>query len=273
MRALAAVYAALLVIVGTSARGVVKPSALGGDARLTDRAQRRVKGWLREAKALVSSDFEAALLKATRPDSAAPKRKHVESIAFSVSAFEAYAGPDCDPYGSLLHKIWSRLAEADARSKVKAVYVLHRLLGAPRCCGDVEFLAFAAAYDALLKSRSSKTESPYFDKRAVLRRLAAQKDVGYDARRWRKFLDRYFTYVDCSWRSVSIAGHPTPAAAALAAAALAALAADVARALPEDPRANPLLGDVTRRLACDGQGLAAVAIVARLCWDSGPDTS
>jgi len=251
-----------------SSRSVPRPAALGGDGRLKERARRKVRGWLREAKALVSSDFEAALLKATRPDTAAPKPKHVESIALSVSAFEAYAGPDCDPYGSLLHKIWSRLGEADARSKTKAVYVLHRLLGAPRCCGPAEFGAFAAAYARLLRRTSAKTETAYFDRRAVLRRLAAQRDVAYDARAWRRFLDRYFAYVDAAWRAAAAPAPATPRAAAARAASLAAALADAARALPGDARATPLLRDVARRLACDLQGLAAVAAAAALLWDS-----
>ena len=40
----------------------VRPSSLGGKGKLKDRARLQVKGWLRELKALASSDFEAALL-------------------------------------------------------------------------------------------------------------------------------------------------------------------------------------------------------------------
>lgn len=80
----------LVLVVGhVFARTRVMPSSLGGDGRLKDRVQRRLKGYARELKAMVSSDFEAALLKATRPDMNAPKPKHVESIALSVGAFEA----------------------------------------------------------------------------------------------------------------------------------------------------------------------------------------
>lgn len=67
--------------VGTeSAPPVVMPSSLGGRGRLRSRVAEKVKLWYREAKALASSDFEAALLKSTRPDHDAPKMKHVESI-------------------------------------------------------------------------------------------------------------------------------------------------------------------------------------------------
>jgi len=114
-----------------------------------------------------------ALLKATRPDASAPKPKHVESIALSVGTFEAYASPHCDPYASLLHKTWSRLAEKDARSTAKAVYVLHRLLSSPKCCGPDELLGFGAAYTELAKSRSKKTETHYFDRKVVARGASA----------------------------------------------------------------------------------------------------
>ena len=72
-------------------------------------------------------------------------------------------------YASLLHKTWSRLAEKDARSTAKAVYVLHRLLSSPKCCGPDELLGFGAAYTELAKSRSKKTETHYFDRKVVAR--------------------------------------------------------------------------------------------------------
>ena len=128
---------------------VIKPASMGGEGALRYRARKKVKNWMRELKASMSSDFEQAFLKATRPDSQAPKPKHVESIALSIGAFEAYTSPSCDPYGSLLHKAWSRCAETDARSTTKAIYVLHRLASSPACCGEKEFAGLANAYREL----------------------------------------------------------------------------------------------------------------------------
>ena len=68
-----------------ASKKTIRPKSLGGDGQLKDRLRAKAKGWLREAKAAVSSDFEAALLKATRPDMAAPKPKHIESVAMSVA--------------------------------------------------------------------------------------------------------------------------------------------------------------------------------------------
>ena len=65
----------------------LRPASMGGEGALRYRARKKVKNWMRELKASMSSDFEQAFLKATRPDSQAPKPKHVESIALSIGAF------------------------------------------------------------------------------------------------------------------------------------------------------------------------------------------
>ena len=248
-----------------ASKKTIRPKSLGGDGQLKDRLRAKAKGWLREAKAAVSSDFEAALLKATRPDMAAPKPKHVESVALSVAAFEAYRSPDCDPYGSLLHKVWSRLHEADARTVCKACYVLHRLLSAPRAGGAVEFAGLAAAYAMLAQRSSAKTDTRYFDERPVLR-LQSQKDADYDVRKWRKFVAAYWAFVDGCWRSAAAGPPATPRAAAAAAAAASALAARAALAFPDYPRANDLVASVARRLAADLDAYAAAFVVAAVAW-------
>jgi hypothetical protein len=245
----------------------VMPASLGGEGRLRSRTKKRVRNWMRELKAAASSDFEQAFLKATRPDSQAPKPKHVESIALSIGAFEAYNSPSCDPYGSLLHKAWSRCAEADARSTTKALYVLHRLASSPACCGEKEFAGLAKAYRELSGSISKKTHTNYFDRKAVLRTLAPQKDVSYSAKRWRRFLDRYFSFVDSCWRSATEAP-PDAQAACVAALALSQAAAATMRALPAPPRDNTLIAAVARRLQADAHGYAAALLVAALAWSN-----
>ncbi|KAJ1444903.1 hypothetical protein M885DRAFT_551598 [Pelagophyceae sp. CCMP2097] len=178
------------------------PKSLGGGARLSSRLVHRARLLLREAKAAVSSDFEAALLKATRPDDFESKLKHVDAIVESVSDFEAYAGPDCDPFGLLIHKVWSRLVEQDARSVVKATYVLHRLVNDAR--PPTAHAQLVAAYRALGRQRSAKSGTLYHDHSAVVRLHAAPRVVGYDIARWNKFVSRYWTYVDALWRACAL---------------------------------------------------------------------
>lgn len=144
-------------------------------------------------------------------------------------------------------------------------------MSAPACCGDTEFLALAGAYEELLRQRSAKTETSYFDKRALLR-MSSQKDVGYDAKRWKKFVDKYFTFVDAAWRSVTFHGPATPGDASRLAGELSALATKAALALPDYPRRNDLVASVARRLSCDLQGYAAVLILSATAWAHPPDS-
>ena len=90
--------------------------------------------------------------------------------------------------------------------------------------------------------------------------------MSYDARRWRRFLDAYFQFVDAAWRRVDAAGPPTPAAAAAAASGLIADATAAMRALPEPPRRNALVASVARRIKADVEGYLAVIAVAVVAW-------
>ena len=259
-------YAIAVAAAKQQSSSSVMPASLGGEGALRYRARKKVKNWMRELKASMSSDFEQAFLKATRPDSQAPKPKHVESIALSIGAFEAYTSPSCDPYGSLLHKAWSRCAETDARSTTKAIYVLHRLASSPVCCGEKEFAGLANAYRELCSQISKKTHTHYFDRKAVIRTLAPQKDVSYSTKKWRKFLERYFGFVDGCWR---FAGQEPPESAREACEVsldLSRRAAETMRALPAPPRENPLVAAVARRLQADAHGYAAALLVAALAW-------
>ena len=76
----------------------------------------------REVKGLTSSELEQVMLKATRPDDAAVKGKHVErlvGITYQIST-------KFDIYDSVLRKLWAKMAEKDWRTTIKALYILHR---------------------------------------------------------------------------------------------------------------------------------------------------
>lgn len=83
----------------------------------------------REVKGLTSSELEQVMLKATRPDDNAVKGKHVErlvGVSYQIS-------PRYDLYDAVLRKLWSKMAEKDWRTTIKALYILHRFSadGAP----------------------------------------------------------------------------------------------------------------------------------------------
>ena len=172
----------------SSSSSVPLPPSLGGKTRLKSRVAHKLKLMYREAKAWTSSDFEAALLKSTRPDDRAPKAKHVESIALSVSAFEAFAAPDCDPYALLFHKIWSRLVEASPYTVTKAIYLYRRVL--------FQNSKLFKARETLHSQHSTKSKTPYFDRHAV---LEVEVEQGLDVLVWQHFIARYWTYVDRAW--------------------------------------------------------------------------
>ena len=83
----------------------------------------------REVKGLTSSELEQVMLKATRPDDTAVKGKHVErlvGVTYQISS-------RYDIYDAVLRKLWSKMAEKDWRTTIKALYILHRFSadGAP----------------------------------------------------------------------------------------------------------------------------------------------
>ena len=69
------------------------------------------------------------MLKATRPDDTTVKGKHVErlvGVTYQISS-------RYDIYDAVLRKLWSKMAEKDWRTTIKALYILHRFSadGAP----------------------------------------------------------------------------------------------------------------------------------------------
>jgi hypothetical protein len=95
----------------------------------------------REVKGLTSSELEQVMLKATRPDDTPVKGKHAErlvGVTYQISA-------RYDIYDAVLRKLWSKMAEKDWRTNIKALYILHRYSadGAP-------------GHAAALKVRTSK---------------------------------------------------------------------------------------------------------------------
>lgn len=176
-----------LVLFVVAACADLLPAPSGGRGDLKSRFMERMQILYREAKAMASSDFEAALLKSTRPDTAPAKIKHVASIVASIEDFDAFVSADCDPYGLLLHKIWSRLVETSPLTTTKAIYVYRMCL--------LPHLGLARARLLLGKQRSSRSATFYFASEAV----TDIEDRGLQSGAWRHFIARYWFYVDAAW--------------------------------------------------------------------------
>jgi ANTH domain len=140
----------------------------------------------REIKGLTSSELEQVLLKATRPDDQSSKGKHVERlIGLTYQMSVSY-----EVYEALLRKIWSKMAEPDWRTNLKAVYILHRFSadGSP---------AHAASLKARLREMRrmndpKRKNTKYFSSKVL---LAGKKGNDPSTEMFRAFVGRYAHYV------------------------------------------------------------------------------
>ena len=137
----------------------------------------------REVKGLTSSELEQVMLKATRPDDTPVKGKHAErlvGVTYQISA-------RYDIYDAVLRKLWSKMAEKDWRTTIKAVYVLHRFSadGAPEHAP-----ALKARLRELRRTKDPKRKDKYFNSKQLLAGDATPENA-----KFRAFLARYAHYV------------------------------------------------------------------------------
>lgn len=115
----------------------------------------------RDIKGLTSSELEQVMLKATRPDDTPVKGKHVErlvGVTYQISG-------RYDIYDAVLRKLWSKMAEKDWRTTIKALYVLHRFSsdGAPE-----HQAALKARLRELRRTRDPKRKDKFFNSKQLL---------------------------------------------------------------------------------------------------------
>ncbi|CAN0354552.1 unnamed protein product, partial [Phaeothamnion confervicola] len=119
----------------------------------------------REVKVWSSGSWEAVLLKATWPDDHPPDDATVGAILHGVRRFETGAGAAdvtrrSAPHRVLLHKLWSRMAERDHRTVLKALHLLHRILQELPPADEAVLRKFLSK---MRRERAKKTGGPYFD--------------------------------------------------------------------------------------------------------------
>jgi ANTH domain len=137
----------------------------------------------REVKGLTSSELEQVMLKATRPDDSPVKGKHVErlvGVTYQISG-------RYDIYDAVLRKLWSKMAEKDWRTTIKALYILHRFSadGAPDHAP-----ALKARLRELRRTRDPKRKEKYFNTKQLMAGEATPENGKY-----RAFLQRYAHFV------------------------------------------------------------------------------
>lgn len=116
-----------------------------------------------ELRALTSSEFEKSCMKATRPDNLNAKEKHIEKIIQIIDKFQANKNR-CS-YTNALHIVWCRMGDGDARTKLKAVYLLHRLW---RTLHYDHIVQFRENMKSMKQEFCSQTKSSYFYDRKIL---------------------------------------------------------------------------------------------------------
>jgi len=130
-------------------------------------AAAHAKEFLREVKGSHSSEFECAMIKATRPNEDPAKEKHVARLIETIATFPmatAARPSSTDYYTMMLHKLWNRMAEKDWRSVAKAVYILHRMA----LTLDPELhREFVKRYNSLRGTLHKKSNGLYFSKKTL----------------------------------------------------------------------------------------------------------
>lgn len=161
----------------------VKGAAVSGITAARQTTSNLSSNIYREVKGLTSSELEQVMLKATRPDDTAVKGKHVErlvGVTYQISS-------RFDIYDAVLRKLWSKMAEKDWRTTIKAVYILHRFAadGAPEHAP-----ALKARLRELRRTRDPKRKDKYFNSKQLL-----AGDSNPDNIKYRAFMSRYAHYV------------------------------------------------------------------------------
>lgn len=162
----------------------IKSTTLSGLSSLTEASSKISSNLYREIKGLTSSELEQVMLKATMPNDAAVKGKHVErlvGVTYQISG-------RYDIYDAVLRKLWGKMCERDWRTVIKALYVLHRFAadGAP----DHQ-AALKARLRELRRTRDTKRKGEkYFNSAMIL-----AGDNKPETKAFRAFLARYAHYV------------------------------------------------------------------------------
>jgi hypothetical protein len=100
---------------------------LKSSSKLVVSSTERIK---REFKSYFSSDFEVLLLRLTEPNDNEIDEKDISSFLATTKTFVQNLDliSNFNPYRVTLRKIWNKICENDLRTKLKALYVLHKLL-------------------------------------------------------------------------------------------------------------------------------------------------
>jgi hypothetical protein len=154
----------------------------GTDAALssTGKVQRQFKSYF-------SSDFEVLLLRMTTPDDSRADEEDLEQFIGTIETFvrNMDVTSQSNPYRVTLRKIWTKAAESDGLTVLKAQFLLHSIL---KNTTPEDSLIFKTLLKKMLREKCKKTESKYFD---IVKTCLISKETKH----LQKFIRRYSTYI------------------------------------------------------------------------------
>jgi hypothetical protein len=137
-------------------------------------------------KSYFSSDFEALLLRLTQPNDNQPRKDDIERVIATVSTFvrNVDINSENNPYRVTLRKLWTKVAEPDPRTTIKALYLLHMLL---RHSDPEDSMIFKKLIEKMSKEFCKKSNSYHF------KLMPKPLEIGSSP--LRRFAERYSAYV------------------------------------------------------------------------------
>lgn len=155
-------------------------SSAGAALSSTSKVQRQFKSYF-------SSDFEVLLLRMTTPDDLRLAEDDLERFIATIETFvrNMDVTSQSNPYRVTLRKIWSKAAEIDGKTVLKAQFLLHTLL---RGTTPEDSLIFKTLLKKMLREKCKKTKSKYFD-------ITKISTVSLETKHLKDFITRYSIYI------------------------------------------------------------------------------
>lgn len=144
----------------------------------------------RELKSMFSSDFEVLLLRLTKPVDTRPEEVDLDRFLNTIEDFvrDLDTTNPTNPYRVTLHKIWTKAAESNGFTSLKALYLLHMLL---RYTEPEDGMIFKKVLLKMMRepyAPSTGTATRYWDAGAIAH-------TGAETRHLADFIERYTTYL------------------------------------------------------------------------------
>lgn len=155
---------------------------------------------------MISSDFEALLLRMTTPDDSRPDDNDVDRFMATIETFarDMDFKSETNPYRVTLRKLWHKMQETDGRTILKSFFLLHTLL---RYSQPEDALIFKTLLTKMMKERCKKTKVKYFDLGKIKRFSAETAHLSDFTQRYGAFVIKRAKTFTSSWEEMKLIAH------------------------------------------------------------------